>query len=688
MKKLKDSKLLQNKVRRAKFYNLYSLIFSPKDRFKQTTIERFINSRSYDLWQYYNLVKRIFISMIKFVFIVAKLLTILYKEGPRSFKSHLFSFAQERNFYHKFKAEYRYNIKLFYPDKRSISYQLKQSHLLRLQPLISIVMPVYNPNPRHFAEAIQSVIDQTYTQWELIVVDDASTNDDIKLLMTSYSKKDQRIRSYFRETNGHICKATNTGIDKSRGKFIGFLDHDDILWPNALFEVANAFNLNPNIDFFYSDEDKIDENGLHTDPFFKPDWSPYFLRSINYITHFVVLRSNIVKKVGKIDLKTQGAQDWGLFLKVSSFIENLGNDKPISSRKSIHHIPKILYSWRKSISSTASEVSVHFVKDYVPLNQERVLRYDLQRRGTSASVAPTKYRGIWQTKYILKDLPLVSIIIPTKDNFRYIKRCVESVTKKTTYANYEIILVDTGSETISVKDLYRSWKYQYPNLRVLKWEREFNFASVCNYGVKNAKGDYILLLNNDTEIIDRHWLRQLLPYAMQPNVGAVGPLLIFPTGEIQHAGIVLGIKGGIIDKGIAGHLFKRFHFETDYAIFNPYLKSVREVSGVTAACLLVKKSRYLEVGGQDEFFKIAFNDVDFNLKLLKKGYYNLYYPHVKVKHFESISIGQIGSNQRNIEQFKKEIEMMHKKWGELLQHDPFYNPNFCLDHEIPSLKLC
>ncbi|MCL5783754.1 MAG: glycosyltransferase family 2 protein, partial [Patescibacteria group bacterium] len=412
----------------------------------------------------------------------------------------------------------------------------------------------------------------------------------------------------------------------------------------------------------------------YVDPFFKPNWSPDYLRSVNYITHFAVIKRNLVNKVGGFRAGYEGAQDWDLFLRVTRETQN------------IFHIPTILYSWRKSPSSTASRKYVGQVKIYAQKSQKKALEDDLKERNYTGRVVPTEYLGLWRVKYKINENPLVSIIIPTKDKYEYISRCLSSILKKTIYKNYELVIVDTGSTDREVLDLYKNVKNSHNNTQIIKWQKEFNFASVSNLGVEKSNGDYIVLLNNDTEVTTPDWLESMLEHAQRPKVGAVGCKLLYPSGEIQHAGVILGIRGGSIQKGVAGHAFK-YYTNRDHGEFFQMMHSVRDYSAVTAACLMISKNKYFKVGGIDPVFRVAFNDVDFCLKLHKKGFFNVYTPFAVLCHHESVSVGKPEAGTRDLEEFQKEINLMHKKWGNLLQQDPFYNSNLTLYKEDFSIKV-
>jgi GT2 family glycosyltransferase len=508
----------------------------------------------------------------------------------------------------------------------------------------------------------------------LCIADDASSNKEVRSVISDFAKDDKRIKYVFRKTNGHICQASNSALDLASGKYIALLDHDDTIWPSALYKVVELINQHPDAKFIYSDEDKIEEQGRkHLDPFFKPDWSFEFLRSINYITHFSVLDRQLVEKVGRFRSGYEGAQDWDLFLRVSREVDN------------VYHIPMVLYSWRKSETSTAHDPST---KDYAYVNQKKALMDDIHTRGFKAKLSWQIPFSMWRVDYKLKQESLVSIVIPTKNQYDFIKRCLDSIRDKTTYKNTEVVIVDTGSDDDQVWQLYDEYQSLWSNMKVVKWTKPFNFSAACNFGADNSNGDYLLFLNNDTEVISPDWIEDMLGYAQQDNVGAVGCKLYYPNDKIQHAGIILGVGGQHGTPGIAGHFFPAF-------MNNPpqdpaqllYIGGTRNFTAVTAACVMVAKDKFDKVKGFDPDFRIAFNDVDFCLKLYDKGWRNIYLPQVELYHYESVSIGKPGSKQRDLGEFAKEINMMLDKWRPLIENDPFYHPEFRRDLASARLKV-
>lgn len=540
------------------------------------------------------------------------------------------------------------------PTAEQLSEQKEQSKKFRYRPLISILLPTYNTNPEYLRICIDSVLAQSYDNWELCISDDNSTNEQTKHVVREYVKKYDNITATFRKKNGHIAESSNTALTMAKGEYISLLDHDDMLAPNALFEAVNVINKHPEVELIYTDEDKIDQENNHIEPFFKPDWSPDFMNSCNMVTHFATMKTSTMKKVGGFTPGTQGAQDWDLFLKIATQTDN------------IYHIPKILYHWRKSETSTAMNAGS---KPYAYVNQKRVIRDSVKQRKENASIDAHIALGFWRKKYVIPNNPLVSIIIPTKDNFTYIKNCVESIIEDTTYPYFEIVIVDTGSTDKRVKDFYKKLTSGLESVTIVNYKKKFNFSDACNQGAKASRGEYLLFLNNDTKVITHDWIQALLEHAQRPEIGMVGPKLLFEDKTIQHAGIVLS------ERDIAFHPFYGEDQRVDIFTYI-YTANIRNVSAVTAACSMVSRKKFDEVGGFDPKLRVTYNDVDLNLKLRKKGYYNLYTPYAELFHYESKSVGRINTRERDSTELQEAQNEMRKRWGDYLKRDPFYNDNF------------
>jgi len=626
--------------------------------------QQILGNNKYKVWQLFNKFKKNPKKYFK------KALIIFKEDGINGLVVETLKRKELYNNLDKINSDYQIWIKKYSPSEKMLIEQKK--HNFRYKPLISIIIPTYNSKINWLKKCIDSVIKQTYSYWELSIADDNSSDSKVRNVIERYSQKDKRIKYIFRKENGHISQCSNSALSICSGEFVSLLDHDDELAPNALFEIVKSLNENEKIDLIYSDEDKLELNGKHVEPFFKPDWSPDMFYSMNYFCHLTTIRKKIIDKIGGFRKGYEGSQDYDLFLRVTEITKN------------IHHIPKILYSWRKAPNSTASEYSV---KSYAHQASIKSLQDHLERVELKGEIETGLVGGTFRTKYKIIGKPLISIIIPTKDKVDYLKRCVDSIINKTTYSNYEIIIVDTGSTEEETKRYYQKIN-KNKKIKLIDWDKPFNYSSVNNFGVKKAKGKYIILLNNDTEVISPDWIENMLEHAQRKEVGAVGCKLLYPDNTLQHAGVILGIRGerNKNKRGVAGHALKRF---SDIPLQHPLLNSkdiIRDYSAVTAACLMINKKKFFEVKGLDEKFRIAFNDIDFNLKLRQKGYYNIYTPYTKLYHHESISVGTPENLNRDRDEFKKETVMMIKKWGQILEEDPFYNPNLSKYFENFGIK--
>ncbi len=550
--------------------------------------------------------------------------------------------------------------KQHYPDGIDLWQQKKEAGKLKQRPLISVLTPVYNTDLTFLSEALLSVQAQTYENWELCVVDDASTKPEVRDLIKDFASKDKRIKYFFRKENGHISAATNDCLKIAGGDYVALFDHDDLLWPNALFEVVKALNNNPKLDFIYTDEEMVFKDRRdHRHPFFKPDWNPEFLESVNMITHFAVIRRSVVEKVGGFRKGFEGAQDWDLFLRVT---HNMNPEK-------IYHIPTILYSWRMSETSTALTMGS---KPYVREAQRRALEESLKARGAEAQAEQGVLRDYWNVVYPVVGDPKISIVIPSKNQFKVVKRCVDSIFAKTTYKNFEIVLVDTGSTDKKVHEWYKSVARKHSNFKVLDWpEQPFSYVRSCNFGAKESTGEFLVFLNNDTEVITPRWLELLLSDAQREGIGAVGCKLYYPDRvHIQHAGIGIGFGG------VAANSLSQVHSKQMTSLQHIYGDTRHEVSAVTAAALMVKKDRFDEIKGFDEKFRITYNDVDLCLRLRKAGYRNIYSPMVELMHYESLSLGRPEEKEvRDTKEFNEAKQLFKRRWHDIIEHDPHLNPN-------------
>lgn len=532
------------------------------------------------------------------------------------------------------------------------------------QPKISIAMPVYNVEEKWLRLCIDSILNQVYTNWELCMADDASTDPNVKKILTEYQQLDERIRVVFREQNGHISEATNSALAIATGEFVALLDNDDELAINAFYEVVKVLNENPELDLIYSDEDKIDMDGNRSDPAFKPDWSPDLLLGTNYISHLGVYRRSILEEIGGFRKGYEGSQDYDLVLR---FTEK-------TTKERIKHIPKVLYYWRMLPTSTAVDQGS---KGYAFEAGLRAVQDALVRRGINGHATHGAANGLYDVYYDIKSDKLVSIIIPTKNGYKDVQRCVSSIIEKTTYQNYEIIMADNGSTDPKMHELYSEFEQQLPGrFFVESIDIPFNFSTINNRAAKKAHGEYLLFLNNDTEVITENWLTLMVSFAQQERIGCVGAKLLYPNNTVQHAGVILGL-GGVAGHGHYGYPHGDLGYFGRLAINVNY-------SAVTAACLLMKKADFDAVGGFEEAFTVAFNDVDLCLKVQALGRDNVWLHEAELYHFESQTRGYDDKGKKK-KRFEQEKVMMEEKWGPLIENDPFYNPN--LTRDIPNFSL-
>ena len=514
-------------------------------------------------------------------------------------------------------------------------------------PVISVLMPVFNTDAGWLTAAVESVRAQIYPRWELCLVDDASTKAHIAPLLATFVASDPRVKLKSLATNEGISGASNHALALASGEFVGLLDHDDRLAPEALYEVVRRLNTDPTIDFVYTDHDLYDSNGVRRSPFFKPDWSPDLLLSMNYITHFSVYRRELVERVGGFRKGFDGAQDYDLILRVSE------------CARRIEHISSPLYSWGQAPASVASNPKA---KPYAHEAGRRALQDALARRRIGGEVvdgygSPYRYR----VKRTIAGAPLISIIIPTRDNWRLLKRCIDSLENRTTYRNLEILVIDNQSQDTETLRYLGQLAH-----RVIPFAEPFNFARMNNMAAASARGDHLLFLNDDTEAIEPEWLTSMLEHSQRPEVGAVGARLLFPNKTIQHAGVVIGIQGK------AGHAF--WGFPGDHPGYYDLARVIRNYSAVTGACLMVRRAAFEEVKGFDEAFEISYNDVDLCLRLRERGYLIVYTPYAELHHYQSASRGAY-----NPETDRKYEELLRARWNSLFEHgDPYYNPNLTL----------
>lgn len=532
------------------------------------------------------------------------------------------------------------------------------------EPKISIIVPTYNTPVKYLEEMIQSVIDQSYSNWQLCIADGSCGNAKLEKVLEEYHNKDSRIIYKLLDSNKGIAGNTNAALELADGEITGLLDHDDTLEPDALYEVVKAFQ-DKLVDAVYTDEDKIlGPDWINVDPNFKPDYNIDLLRSHNYITHFFCVKTELLKEIGGFKAEYDGAQDYDVILRCTE-----------KARKT-RHIAKILYHWRMHDNSTAANPAS---KAYCHEAGRKAVEDHLKRLGIPGKVELSKLFGGSRVIYETPGNPLVSIVIPNKDHIDDLDKCVRSLFNVNTYKNIEVIIVENNSTQKETFEYYDSIQKEYSDVRVLMWKSGFNYSAINNFGVKEAKGDYILLLNNDTEMIAPDSISDMLGYCMRPDVGIVGAKLLYPDGTIQHAGVIIGLGG------IAGHAFIGLDANQYGYMSRAYLSS--DYSAVTAACLMISKDIYNEVGGLCEEYAVAFNDVDFCMKVRSKGYLVVYDAFSQWYHYESKSRGYEDTEEKQL-RFKGEIETFKSKWQkELDEGDPFYNRNFPLNTESYTLEL-
>lgn len=529
-------------------------------------------------------------------------------------------------------------------------------------PKISIIIPMYNTPVKFFEELVDGLIEQTYPNWELCLADGSpEKNEELKPIY----EKDERIKYKFIGENKGIAGNTNEALTLVTGDFVALLDHDDLLPKFSLFEIVKCINENPEVEFIYTDEDKFEKlGGKRYDPYFKSDFAPDTLRANNFICHFSVFKKELMDKLGGFRSEYDGAQDFDILLRMSE------------ETNKIVHIPKILYHWRVHSLSTAKSGGT--AKPYAYEAGVKAVQDHINRLGLKGTVEHGNTLGTYKINYEIIGNPKVSILIPNKDYISTLKVCLKSLKKLTTYNNYEIIIIENNSEEKETFDYYKQIDGK-DNIKVVYYpEKIFNYSAIINFGVKNSTGEYIVQLNNDTELLTPNWLEEMLGFAQRGDVGAVGAELFYPDKTIQHAGIIIGIGG------VAGHVFKNIpkgihgYFSKDAMIQN--------MSAVTAACIMTPRSIYEDVGFMDEKFKVAFNDVDFCLKIRELGKLIVYNPYVQFWHYESKSRG-FEDNPEKQARFKQEIDRFHEKWQDFLDKgDPYYNKNLRLDNDQCAIR--
>ena len=554
-------------------------------------------------------------------------------------------------------------------------------------PLISIVVPVYRTPEIYLREMMESVMEQTYGNWELCLADASPRGEQLRQdlkkikgrktrdavmkipdgdteltsVIREYQLKDSRIRYEILKENKSIAENSNAAMEMATGDFVGLLDHDDTLEPNALYEVARKICEDDRVDVVYTDEDKINSKGTkHLTPNMKPDFNLDLLRSNNYICHLFVVRRILMEKVGGFRKEFDGAQDYDFILRCTEEAEKIA------------HVHKVLYHWRTHEKSTSDNPES---KIYAFHAGRRAVESHLQRLGIQAEVEETCDLGYYRVKYPVTGSPLVSILIPNKDQLQTLKKCLKSIWEKTEYTNYEILIIENNSIEKETFEFYKKIDGRH-HVRVLYWDKEFNYSAINNFGAAQAKGEYLLLLNNDTEVITKGWMKELLSHCQRPEVGMVGAKLYFPDNTIQSAGTIIGMGG------MADHAFVNMDRKKSGYMHRASIQV--DMSGVTAACAMVKRSVYEEVHGLEENLTVAFNDVDLGLKIVTAGYLIVFDPYAELYHYESKSRGV---NDEKKERHAREVKYTQEKWADFLAAgDPCYNQNLTLAKHNFSLR--
>jgi len=537
--------------------------------------------------------------------------------------------------------------------------------VLTYRPLISVIMPTYNTPELYLREAIDSVLAQVYDRFELCIADDASTVPHVSAILKEYAAMDDRIKLVFRPENGHIAHASNSALALASGEFVALFDHDDVLTPDALFENVRVLNAHRDADMIYSDEDKVDDRGHRSNPYFKPDWSPETFLSRNYVSHLGVYRRSLVLDVGAFRPGFEGSQDYDLVLRI------------VERTSRIHHIPRVLYHWRIHAASVASGVGV---KNYAYDAAMNAIAEAMHRRSEPGRVEMLKDDpGNYVVRYDLKRDWKVSIIIPTRDHAEDLERCLSSIFAKSSYRNFEVVILDNGSVESETAVCFAKWQALEPErVKIVPHDVPFNYSEINNYAVRQSSGEIVLLLNNDTEVIARDWIEAMLEQAQRPSVGCVGAKLLYEDDTIQHAGVVMRIGG------VAGHSHR--FYERDAPGYFHVIKTINNYSAVTAACLMVRREIWDRMGGLDEQLTVAFNDVDFCLRVREAGYRNVYVPHAELYHYESKSRGY-DDTPLKIARSIGEQQFMQARWNVASTDDPYYSPHLSLTSEDYSIRV-
>lgn len=548
------------------------------------------------------------------------------------------------------------------PPKKELRRQ--RQTVFSYQPSYAIVVPLYKTPKKYLDNMIQSIRKQTYRNWVLYLSDGSGADSPLEGLLKRYEKEDERIVVIRNEQTLRIVENTNAALEKTKEDFIVFMDHDDTIAPETLYECTKVLNESPDTDILYTDEDKLTINGKEFfQPYLKSDFNLDLLRCGNYMCHLFVARRTLVEEVGYLKKEYEGSQDYDLILRC------------VEKTDRIVHIPKILYHWRAHMDSTAGNPDS---KEYAYVAGKKAIEEHYHRVGLSAEVERLSH-GFYRTRYHLTDTPLISIIIPNKDHIEDLDRCISSIEEKSKYRNLEYLVIENNSEEKDTFSYYAQLERKYKNVRILYWTLPFNYSAINNFAVTYAKGEYLLFLNNDTEVIYEDCIEELLTFCMRKEIGIVGARLLYPDEIIQHAGVIVGLGG------IAGHAFLGLSGD-DPGYFCRVL-CAQQYSAVTAACMMVKREAFEKVGGMDEAFEVAFNDVDFCMRVQKEGYQVVYNPFAVLYHYESKTRGMDDTEEKAL-RFQREVSLFANRWQEFLQKgDPYYNPNLTLARHDFSLKV-
>lgn len=541
------------------------------------------------------------------------------------------------------------------PDQEELAAQRKT--VFDYNPKMSVVVPAYKTPERFLAALLDSLLAQTYDNWEVCVADGSPKGEGVERVLKRYALKDERIRYVILGENKGIAGNTNAAMEMAKGDFVVLADHDDTLAPNALFECVKAINSDPEIDVVYTDEDKLDlDGGELFEPHFKPDFNPDLLTSVNYICHLFVVNHELLMEVGGFRAEYDGAQDYDFIFRCTE-----------KARK-ICHVPKALYHWRCHQNSTSSNPES---KLYAFEAGARAIKAHYDRMGIPVKkVEKGVDYGVYHTVFEIQGTPLVSVIIPNKDHSGDLDLCIRSIVEKSSYKNLEFIVVENNSTNPETFAYYEKLQKEFDFVHVVKWEREFNYSAINNFGVGFAKGEYLLFLNNDTEMINPESINEMLGFLQREEVGIVGARLLYSDDTIQHAGVVVGFGG------IAGHTFIGLH-KAESSYFNQAM-CARDYSAVTAACMMSKKSLFEQAGGFSEELAVAFNDIDYCMKIRSLKKLVVYAPYALFYHYESKSRG-LEDTPEKVARFNREIKLFSEKWPDILKNgDPYYNPNLTL----------